>query len=544
MMVSDVPQIIESCGFCRAEKVKSLRAMKSGMTNRSYSFCMDDERYIIRIPGEGTDRLINRKQEHAVYNAISSLGISEDVYYFDPKTGIKIAAYLTDAHVCDSSNWEEVERCLSALKRFHAQKLHVSHSFDLWERLAFYESLWNGAPSVYADYDKTKQTVLSLKSYIDAQPKSIQLCHIDAVPDNFLFVTGKDGSEEVKLTDWEYAGMQDPHLDVAMFIIYAMYDRDSAEKLIDLYFSDGCDKATRLKIYCYIAILLSVALCGATGASSSVIAVWSSALMHSDSMITRESIPKSFSRNTERHLAEIMFEHIVERAIIMAAGIGQRLRPVTLTTPKPLVTVNGVCMIDTIIAALHENEIHEIYVVVGYLKEQFYEWAKKYNGITLIENPWYAECNNIASLYVAREYLNNAIILDGDQIIRNPAILHREFTRSGYSCAWTDRATNEWLLTVKNGIVTKCSHTGGDHGWQLFSVSRWTAEDGQRLRKHLELEFVQNENRSIYWDDVAMFCHPDEYQFGVYPISAEDLREIDSFTELCEADSSYRGRVN
>lgn len=116
MMVSDVPQIIESCGFCRAEKVKSLRAMKSGMTNRSYSFCMDDKRYIILIPGEGTDRLINRKQEHAVYNAISSLGISEDVYYFDPKTGIKIAAYLTDAHVCDSSNWEEVERCLSALK--------------------------------------------------------------------------------------------------------------------------------------------------------------------------------------------------------------------------------------------------------------------------------------------------------------------------------------------------------------------------------------------------------------------------------------------
>lgn len=507
MMVSDVPQIIESCGFCRAEKVKSLRAMKSGMTNRSYSFCMDDKRYIIRIPGEGTDRLINRKQEHAVYNAISSLGISEDVYYFDPKTGIKIAAYLTDAHVCDSSNWEEVERCLSALKRFHAQKLHVSHSFDLWERLAFYESLWNGAPSVYADYDKTKQTVLSLKGYIDAQPKSIQLCHIDAVPDNFLFVTGKDGSEEIKLTDWEYAGMQDPHLDVAMFIIYAMYDRDSAEKLIDLYFSDGCDKATRLKIYCYIAV-------------------------------------SGLVRNTGRHLAEIMSEHIVERAIIMAAGIGQRLRPVTLTTPKPLVTVNGVCMIDTIIAALHENEIHEIYVVVGYLKEQFYEWAKKYNGITLIENPWYAECNNIASLYVAREYLNNAIILDGDQIIRNPAILHREFARSGYSCAWTDRATNEWLLTVKNGIVTKCSHTGGDHGWQLFSVSRWTAEDGQRLRKHLELEFVQNENRSIYWDDVAMFCHPDEYQFGVYPISAEDLREIDSFTELCEADSSYRGRVN
>ena len=120
-----------------------------------------------------------------------------------------------------------------------------------------------------------------------------------------------------------------------------------------------------------------------------------------------------------------MSEHIVERVFIFVAFIGQMLRPLTLMIFYLLVTVNVVCMFDMFIAALHENEIHEIYVVVGYLKEQFYEWAKKYNGITLIENPWYAECNNIASLYVAREYLNNAIILDGDQIIRNPAILHR-----------------------------------------------------------------------------------------------------------------------
>ena len=239
-----------------------------------------------------------------------------------------------------------------------------------------------------------------------------------------------------------------------------------------------------------------------------------------------------------------MSEHTVERAIIMAAGIGQRLRPVTLATPKPLVAVNGVRMIDTIIAALHGNGIHEIYVVVGYRKEQFYEWAKSYDGIALIENPWYAECNNIASLYAAREHLRNAMILDGDQIVRNPAILHRGFTRSGYSCVWTDGDTGEWLLTVENGIVTKCSPTGGRHGWQLFSVSRWTAEDGRRLAAHLELEFMQRRNRDIYWDNVALLCHPDEYQLGVYPISEGDLREIDSFAELCEADPSYKGGFN
>ena len=154
-------------------------------------------------------------------------------------------------------------------------------------------------------------------------------------------------------------------------------------------------------------------------------------------------------------------KHTVERAIIVAAGIGKRLQPMTLTTPKPLVSVNGVRMIDTIVEALHANGIYEIYVVVGYLKEQFYEWARSYDGVKLIENPWYNECNNISSLYSAREHLKNAIVLDGDQIISDPRILHPDFTRSGYSCVWTDEETPEWLLTVEDGTVTRCSRTGG-----------------------------------------------------------------------------------
>lgn len=115
MLASSISQLIESCGLCQAGEVKAIQTMKAGMTNRSYTFFVKEKQYIIRIPGEGTEHLINRTQEYAVYSAIAPLRISEDVYYFDPKTGIKIAAYLTDAHVCDSSNWEEVERCLSAL---------------------------------------------------------------------------------------------------------------------------------------------------------------------------------------------------------------------------------------------------------------------------------------------------------------------------------------------------------------------------------------------------------------------------------------------
>ncbi len=229
----------------------------------------------------------------------------------------------------------------------------------------------------------------------------------------------------------------------------------------------------------------------------------------------------------------------VKRAIIMAAGRGERMCPVTDSVPKPLVKVNGVRMIDTVIRALHANGINEIYVVVGYRKEQFLPLEQEYPGLHLIENPWYASCNNIASLYAAREYIKEAMILDGDQIVFNTDTLSPEFERSGYNAVWTENETNEWLLTVENGVVRSCSRTGGKRGWQLYSISRWSREDGKKLRHHLEIEFEEKKNRNLYWDDVALFCYPEEYQLGIREMQRGDVLEIDSLEELSAADSSY-----
>ena len=232
--------------------------------------------------------------------------------------------------------------------------------------------------------------------------------------------------------------------------------------------------------------------------------------------------------------------HKASRAIIMAAGRGERMHPLTEKIPKPLIQVGGKRMIETVIEALHANGIYEIYVVVGYLKEQFEPLKKEFPGVTLIDNPYFDTCNNIASLYVARDHLENCMILDGDQIIFEPSVLAPEFERSGYNAVWTEEETTEWLMTVEDGIVTGCSRTGGKRGWQLYSISRWSAEDGARLRGHLELEFEERGNRQIYWDDVAMFCRFDEYRLGIRPMEKSDCLEIDSLEELKAADPSYR----
>lgn len=230
--------------------------LKKGMTNRSFLFSARGSKYIMRIPGEGTDQLIDRSQEAAAFRAISGLGLCDDPVYLNPENGYKITRYLEGVRVCDPESVPDLERCMAKLKEFHRMRLMVPHTFDVFERIDFYESLWEGMPSEYRDYARTKSGVLALRPWVESQPHDWCLTHIDAVPDNFLFHPDGQGGEALQLTDWEYAGMQDPHVDIAMFAIYAMYDRSQTDRLIDIYFADegGCPDKTRAKVYCYVAM--------------------------------------------------------------------------------------------------------------------------------------------------------------------------------------------------------------------------------------------------------------------------------------------------
>ncbi len=233
--------------------IADITMLKKGMTNRSFLFSCMGKKYIMRIPGEGTDQLINRAQEAAVYNTINQYNLCDNVVYINPDNGYKITEFFGDARNCDPMCYDDVRLCMKRLRQFHEMNLTVEHEFDLFGQIEYYESLWDGAASEYKDYEQTKSQVLSLRSIIDEYGVKKCLSHIDAVPDNFLFIACNDKSN-IRLIDWEYSGMQDPHVDIAMFCIYSMYDKKHIDRTIRAYFTEGCPEEIYTKIYCYIAI--------------------------------------------------------------------------------------------------------------------------------------------------------------------------------------------------------------------------------------------------------------------------------------------------
>ena len=247
-------EVISKTLNCKNEDIKNIKTLKKGMTNRSFIFTVDSKKYIMRIPGEGTDKLINRKEEADVYNTIKEKNICDELFYINPDNGFKISSFVENSRVCDPYNFEDVSKCMKKLKHFHDMKLKVNHEFNIVKQIDFYESLWLEPKSIFDDYQQTKKNVLSLIPFVNKNKAESVLTHIDAVPDNFLF-SKKGKTENIQLIDWEYAGMQDPHVDIAMFCIYSLYDsKEEIDNVIDLYFENKCNINTRIKIYCYVAL--------------------------------------------------------------------------------------------------------------------------------------------------------------------------------------------------------------------------------------------------------------------------------------------------
>ena len=243
-LVAEVFQVPES-------QIRDIRCLKSGMTNKSFLFKVGERHCICRIPGPGTELLINRRQEKQVYDAVAPLGVTEHVIYMNERTGYKIAEYYEGARNAAADSWSDMEQCMGIVRCLHQSGIEVGHEFDIRERITFYEALCRGyEKKLFEDYPEVKSHMMTLLDRLDHLNRPKVLSHIDSVCDNFLFLPDGD----LRLIDWEYSGMSDPLIDVSMCAIYSYYNDFEVEKLIKLYLHREPTSEERFVYYAYIAL--------------------------------------------------------------------------------------------------------------------------------------------------------------------------------------------------------------------------------------------------------------------------------------------------
>ena len=226
-----------------------------------------------------------------------------------------------------------------------------------------------------------------------------------------------------------------------------------------------------------------------------------------------------------------------KRAIFIAAGFGSRLVPITFNTPKPLVRVHGQRIIDGLIDACLDAGINEIYIVRGYLAEQFDQLLYKYPMIRFLENPVYNEANNISSAMVARYMLSNAYVFEADLLISNPKIITKYHYTSDFLAIKKDR-TDDWCFIVKDGVIVE-EKVGGLECWQMVGISYWNEEDGHKLSDDIKMTYEQPGGKERYWEQVPLVFCKKHYKVEVRECQENDIIEIDTFRELKAIDKTY-----
>lgn len=229
----------------------------------------------------------------------------------------------------------------------------------------------------------------------------------------------------------------------------------------------------------------------------------------------------------------------VKRAVFIAAGFGSRLAPITFNTPKPLVRVRGKRIIDGLLDACLEAGVSEIYIVRGYLAEQFDQLLYKYPMVKFLENPIYNEANNISSAMCARYMLSNAYVLEADLPISNNTLIRKYQYTSNFLGIRTER-TDDWCVTVKDGVITEEKVGGeGPDCWQMVGISYWNEADGHKLAAGIKVVYEMPGGKERYWEQVPLVFRKNRYRVEIRDCYAEDIVEIDTFSELKAIDKTY-----
>jgi CTP:phosphocholine cytidylyltransferase-like protein len=234
---------------------------------------------------------------------------------------------------------------------------------------------------------------------------------------------------------------------------------------------------------------------------------------------------------------EALEPYRVRRAVILAAGFGARLIPITLNTPKALVRVKGVRLIDTLLDALQRAEITDVTIVRGYLAEQFDQLLYKYSFVRFAENPAYNETNSISSMMCVRYMLKNSYVFDSDLYLSKQNLITKYQYDSNYVGIPVER-TDDWCIESRDGIITKMS-LGGQNCHLMRGISYWTERDGALLAEHIKQTYEMPGGKERFWDQVPLEYFSEYYKVTIRECELEDVVEIDTYNELKKLDGNY-----
>lgn len=570
---------------CERSDITHVEPLKEGLTNLSVLFDCKGERYVYRHPGAGTNEVVNRTAEKQALETAVQLGLDTTYIHEDSQSGWKISRFIPDCVPFDYHNCQHVTNALALIRRLHTSGATSSYHFDFYDEalkiVALLEAKRWRKPQ---DFDKNAALIACLVEPMRQGAGKSVFCHNDFYGPNILV----QPNGKLCLIDWEYAAMGDYGCDIGNFVAQGSgYTVEEAYKILPLYFSRTPTDAEVFHCmaciaivgwYWYVWAIYKECMGAPVG---SWLGVWYKAAKgfgtHALKLLSqREAVDLSLSR--EEFDALVLAEagsslddadpaalrslvnrklinegaitpagitalepYRARRAVFFAAGFGSRMLPITINTPKPLVRVHGVRIIDRLLDAVISAGITEIYVVRGYLKEAFDQLLTKYPTITFIDNPLYDCTNNISSAVAAREHFQNAYVFESDLLLANPSYITKYQYRSHYLAIPVD-ATPDWYFDAdENDKIVHLAKGKNSPCWQMVGLSYWSAKDGANLAEDIQKVFERGgDYQQIFWDDVAIEHKPEHYDVYVQPCTPQDVVEIDSFAELQEVDPAYR----
>lgn len=241
-------------------------------------------------------------------------------------------------------------------------------------------------------------------------------------------------------------------------------------------------------------------------------------------------------RITEKGL-EALEPYRVRKAVVMAAGFGSRMMPATADRPKPLVTVNGVRILDTLLDAIVAVGIEDITIVRGYKKEKFDEIIEKYPFIKFIDNDRYDKENNISSAILALDEIDDCYLCEADLYITNPEIITKYQYASNILGSYS-LETDDWSFQLDNNGHIINYQKGNTYCWNYYGISYWTKEDSAQLRK--DWSELYETNKDVFWEEVPLILRKENYGVEIRQCNKSDIMEIDNYYELAQLDPSYK----